>query len=94
MPELPDGLVNYTTLPTLDLCFTATTIPRGLQSNHSTKEGTWGVIRVLKGTLEYTLPDEVFKLTPDVPGVIEPTKLHFALGQAAIGGCGVCCRIL
>lgn len=56
MPILPKGLVKYSTVPKEGTQFTATTIPRGLLKEHSTKKGTWGIIRVSQGLLEYTIP--------------------------------------
>ena len=41
--------------------------------------GTWGVIRVMKGKLQYTIiePEKsIHVLDKDHHGVIEPTKLH------------------
>lgn len=46
---------------------------------HNTKKGTWGVIRVLQGQLEYNIFEPVESthiLDPSHHGVIEPTKLH------------------
>jgi tellurite resistance-related uncharacterized protein len=38
--------------------FTETTIPAGLLGDHSTKEGTWGLIRLEEGALRYVVTDE------------------------------------
>lgn len=49
MAELPEAVVQYSQVPKAPKTFTATTIPKGLLKQHSTKRGTWGVIRVSKG---------------------------------------------
>lgn len=62
--------------------FTETTIPKALLSAHTTKDGTWGLIHVLKGRLAYRINDPARSasqtvLSPDdAPGVIEPKILH------------------
>jgi len=63
--------------------FTADKIPRGLLKEHSTKSGTWGVIRINKGKLLYTINDKSLGLPPaeyvlhkDRVGVIEPQVKH------------------
>jgi tellurite resistance-related uncharacterized protein len=55
MPKLPLDVVQYSQLPSGDRVFTATTIPKGLLHQHSTKRGSWGVIRVSQGQLEYQI---------------------------------------
>lgn len=78
IPKLPDDAVLYRQTAV----FTETTIPAGLLGDHRTKEGTWGVIRVLEGKLTYRIRDKrcallEFLLTPTtIPGVIEPTITH------------------
>ena len=91
MPKLPSNVVKYSQVPGLTKPpFTANTIPRGLLKEHNTKTGTWGVINVMKGSLEYKIvepkPDRVFILqataegsfstTSLSKGIIEPTILH------------------
>jgi tellurite resistance-related uncharacterized protein len=84
MPELPSDVVRYSTVPAAKQgqdYFTSTTIPKGLLNDHSTKSGTWGIIRVNQGLLEYTIQDdpsapESFALSPDTLGVIEPDRKH------------------
>lgn len=78
MTKLPVGLSAYKRTP----LFTETTVPAGLLRDHSTKEGTWGLIHVESGCLRYFVTD------PDRPpstadltresslGLIEPTILH------------------
>mmetsp|Transcript_32233 Transcript_32233/g.46979 ORF Transcript_32233/g.46979 Transcript_32233/m.46979 type:complete len:164 (+) Transcript_32233:91-582(+) len=81
MPTLPSNVVKYSQVPADSKPpFTSTKIPRGLLKDHSTKEGTWGVIDVRKGTLEYTIMEpsvQVFELkAPTRAGIIQPTVLH------------------
>lgn len=75
---LPPGLESYKRTA----LFTADTLPSGLRGDHSTKAGTWGLIRVKQGQLHFRItdprraPHEAI-LTPDcAPGVVEPTILH------------------
>ena len=78
MPRLPRNVVKYSQVPKTGF-FTADRIPKGLLNDHSTKKGTWGIIRVEKGTLEYTIMEPtkaVFELQAPARGVIEPTKIH------------------
>ena len=54
------------------------TLPDALRRAHSTKEGTWGVIRVLEGRLRYVIENtgETLMLDPDNPGRVRPLELH------------------
>lgn len=78
IPKLPDDAVLYRQTA----IFTEATIPAGLLSDHRTKEGTWGMIRVLEGKLAYRIKDSrrpytEFVLTPKtIPATIEPTITH------------------
>lgn len=78
IPKLPDGVVLYRQTP----IFTETTVPAGLLSDHRTKEGVWGRIRVLEGKLAYRIKDArrpalEFLLTPKtIPAAIEPMITH------------------
>lgn len=78
IPKLPDGVVMYRQTPV----FTETTVPAGLLGDHRTKDGVWGVIRVLEGKLAYRIKDArrppmEFLLTPKtIPAAIEPTITH------------------
>lgn len=77
MPELPPNVEKYSQVPSLELAFTATTIPDGLKKDHTTKARTWGVIRILKGKLEYIIDGtESFELSPSLPGIIQPERKH------------------
>lgn len=59
--------------------FDQDTLPAALRSEHRTKAGTWGVIRVLSGTLRLHLPDDgqVRELSEAQPGVVEPEQTHW-----------------
>jgi tellurite resistance-related uncharacterized protein len=86
MPILPSDVVQYAQIPKQhNKPFTATTVPKGLLKQHSTRAGTWGVIRVLKGQLQYLIhqhdPSQSSVSVHVVvdaarPGIIEPTKYH------------------
>ena len=79
MPELPVDVVKYSQVPKPPKVFTANTIPRGLLKQHSTKKGTWGIINVSKGKLEYQIDEPTphkFDLNSTMKGVIVPTVLH------------------
>jgi tellurite methyltransferase len=49
--QMPSEHVPYSKTPV----FTATTIPKGLLSKHSTKPGVWGRLQVLTGSLAYII---------------------------------------
>lgn len=76
--QLPTGLQPYKRTPT----FTEATIPAGLQSDHSTKDGVWGLIHVEDGELRYIVTDarrghsEVILTPASMPGIVEPTIVH------------------
>ena len=62
--------------------FDDTTLPAALRREHRTKDGVWGVIRVLEGELRLVLDDRPGVgaagtiLTPDSPGLIRPQQAH------------------
>ena len=58
--------------------FDENTLPAGLRSEHRTKAGVWGVIRVLEGLLRYRVLDPVSEtiLDPDHPGFVLPDQPH------------------
>ena len=76
-PEMP-VLESYKRTPT----FTENSVPAGLRTDHSTKDGVWGLIHVTRGRLRYFITDprrepEEYVLHPGTePGVVEPTILH------------------
>jgi truncated hemoglobin YjbI/tellurite resistance-related uncharacterized protein len=59
--------------------FDETSLPDGLRREHRTKEGTWGVIRVLSGALRLHVPGtgESQLLTPEHSGVVAPRQTHW-----------------
>jgi tellurite resistance-related uncharacterized protein len=78
MPILHSDLVQYGQIPKKKP-FTSTTIPKALLKQHNTKAGTWGVIRVLKGQLQYIIHEpriSVHVVDASRPGIIEPNKYH------------------
>ena len=77
-PALPPGLEDYKQPAT----FTETTVPAGLLSDHSTKEGVWGLIEIESGQLRYLVTDprradrgQTLVAGGDA-GIVEPTILH------------------
>lgn len=75
--RLPAGVVSYKRTAE----FTEDTIPAGLLKAHSTKEGIWGLIQVIRGRLLYRVVDKrrvnhEMDLSSNVPGVVEPGILH------------------
>ena len=78
MTGLPPGLVAYKRTP----IFTEETVPAGLLKDHSTKAGTWGLIHVEDGRLDYSItdprrpPSERTLSRQGEPGLVEPTVLH------------------
>ena len=62
--------------------FDETTLPAALRREHRTKDGVWGVIRVLEGELRLFLVDgpgaggDGTILTPGRPGLIRPQQTH------------------
>lgn len=77
-PALPPGLEAYKQTAT----FTEATVPAGLLSDHSTKEGVWGLIEVESGELRYLVTDprranrEQTLVAGGEAGIVEPTILH------------------
>jgi tellurite resistance-related uncharacterized protein len=59
--------------------FDQDSLPVGLRRDHSTKEGVWGVIRVLEGRLRYVISETRAEtvLEPGRPGIVRPAQLHF-----------------
>ena len=59
--------------------FDQDTLPKALRVRHDTKEGVWGLIRVLEGRVRLICldpPSEAI-LTPDHPGLVLPRQPHF-----------------
>lgn len=59
--------------------FDELTLPKALREDHRTKPGTWGIIRVLRGSLKLTVVDPPTQIlvTPDAPALILPQQTHF-----------------
>jgi len=84
--QLPEGLISYRRTGT----FTEATVPAKLLADHTTKEGSWGLIVVEEGALCYSVTDPrraqretlLTPLTP--PAVIEPTILHHVVPQGPV----------
>ena len=78
MTQLPAGLEAYKSTP----IFTEQSVPAGLLKDHSTKDGTWGLIHVEEGSLTYVITDprrpqsERVLTRESDPGVVEPTIVH------------------
>ena len=55
------------------------TLPQALRSEHRTKEGTWGLLRVLEGRVLLTFvdPRREIAVSPGRPAVIPPQETHF-----------------
>lgn len=58
--------------------FDEASLPAGLRREHRTKEGVWGVIRVLKGELRYRVLDPASEtiIDRDHPGLVLPNQPH------------------
>jgi tellurite resistance-related uncharacterized protein len=72
--HLPEGLKAYKKTPLFD----ESTIPVGLQKDHSTKDGVWALIHVLEGRLLYRIqdPPSEQELDSSRPGVVCPGQPH------------------
>ena len=65
--------------------FTAETLPAALRGEHSTKQGVWGIIRVLEGRLLLHFPDRpTQELSPGLPGLVAPQEVHWVEPVGAI----------
>jgi tellurite resistance-related uncharacterized protein len=73
-PAAPTPTTPYGSTPVFD----EVTLPAGLRRRHRTKDGTWGVIRVLEGRLRYQVldPSSEVILEPGRPGLILPEQPH------------------
>lgn len=72
--NIPENCRPYKKTPV----FTEETVPAGILKDHATKAGTWGLLSILEGSLEYVVPAKNHRqvLTPDTRAVIEPEVLH------------------
>jgi tellurite resistance-related uncharacterized protein len=83
MKQLPDNVHVYKRTAE----FNQETIPKGLLHAHQTKEGVWGKIVVLEGSLQYLINEpeqEVVVLDKNIFGVVEPTVLHEVKPQGKV----------
>lgn len=57
--------------------FDEATLPAALRREHRTKDGVWGVIRVLEGEVRFVVAGGAETiLTPDRPGLVLPDQPH------------------
>jgi len=73
--EQPSAPAPYKTTQIFD----ENSLPAGLRTEHRTKPGVWGVIRVLDGRLRYVVmqPESEAILEPGHPGLVRPDQPHF-----------------
>ncbi|HEX5006734.1 MAG TPA: DUF1971 domain-containing protein [Hyphomonadaceae bacterium] len=66
--------------------FDERSLPNALRREHRTKQGVWGVVRVIEGQLKltYTETGEERMLSPGAPGLILPNQPHFVEAQGAM----------
>lgn len=59
--------------------FDENTLPAAIRSEHRTKQGTWGLLRVIEGraTLVFVDPPRRLAVAPGQPGEIPPGDTHF-----------------
>lgn len=59
--------------------FDENSLPDKLRNEHSTKDGTWGLLRVLEGEVELVFIDPPSQrlVTVDNPAPIPPQALHY-----------------
>jgi tellurite resistance-related uncharacterized protein len=59
--------------------FTSDTLPRALRRAHSIRAGTWGLLKVLKGSIFFVIETSGERQEVRAPGVvlIFPQQLHF-----------------
>lgn len=77
MPENPTTIaapVPYASSPIFD----EANLPTSLRAEHRTKSGTWGVARVIEGSVVMVYDDTAERrtLTPDKPGLLAPDQPH------------------
>lgn len=67
----------YKTTPVFD----AQTLPQALRGEHRTKDGVWGLLRVLEGrvTLVFIEPRREVAVSPGHPAPIPPAAPHFVV---------------
>lgn len=59
--------------------FDEQTLPDVLRNDHSTKAGTWGLLRVMTGEVRLIFidPPSDHNVTPSTPAIIPPQATHF-----------------
>jgi tellurite resistance-related uncharacterized protein len=59
--------------------FAEHSLPDALRNDHRTKDGTWGVLRVLAGEVRLVFidPPSQVLVTPETPALIPPQATHF-----------------
>ncbi|MCB2051339.1 MAG: DUF1971 domain-containing protein [Novosphingobium sp.] len=64
----------YKTTPVFD----QDSLPDALRNEHNTKDGVWGLLRVLEGEvrLVFADPARVVQVMPDKPAEIPPQSVH------------------
>ena len=74
MTALPASAKAYQRTPV----FTQDTVPASLLKDHKTKAGTWGVITVVSGRLQFTVPSLGLETTLEAgeTGIAEPEVTH------------------
>jgi len=58
--------------------FDEQSLPEAIRNDHSTKEGVWGLLRVLAGEVRLVFhdPRREVRVTPDHPAPIPPRAVH------------------
>jgi tellurite resistance-related uncharacterized protein len=75
MPALPPHVAHTRSTPEYD----ERSLPAGLRSAHTLREGSWARIVILRGRLLYVIegtPELTFILDPGFPGIVEPQVPH------------------
>jgi tellurite resistance-related uncharacterized protein len=59
--------------------FDEQSLPDALRNDHRTKDGTWGLLRVLAGEVRLVFidPPSQVLVTPETPALIPPQATHF-----------------
>lgn len=70
-------LTPYASSPVFD----EQSLPDKLRNDHRTKDGTWGLLRVLDGEVRliFTEPHCEVLVTPDTPAPIAPLATHYVV---------------
>ena len=70
-------LTPYASSPVFD----EQSLPDALRNDHRTKDGTWGLLRVLEGEVRliFTEPHREVIVTPDTPAPIAPLATHYVV---------------